>query len=321
MATPITPPRAIWNTSPRLTAERLRSRYDGSLLLSSTWGGPAGSVTGSVSRIYDTDFRITSRSINGGNTITFGYDLDSLLISAGSETLSYDLTNGLLTDTTLGVVTDSYSYSSFGEVDNYTAQVSAVDQFVTGFTRDKLGRITQKTETVQGVAHTFDYLYNLAGYLVEVKRDGLVTATYTYDLNGNRLTNVDSTKTLTGEYDDQDRLTKLTDSLDPLNPAEYIYTDNGELSSKTDSSGTTTYTYDVLGNLKKVVLPSGTQIEYVIDASNRRVGRKVDGTLEKAWLYKDGLNPIAEFDWDASIQSGCWSPGSCTLHAAMCPTI
>ena len=45
-----------------------------------------------------------------------------------------------------------------------------------------------------------------------------------------------------------------------------------------------------------VILPGGTQIEYVIDASNRRIGRKVDGTLEKAWLYKDGLNPIAELD-------------------------
>ena len=63
------------------------------------------------------------------------------------------------------------------------------------------------------------------------------------------------------------------------------------------------YTYDVLGNLKKVVLPSGTQIEYLIDGRNRRIGRKVDGILEKVWLYKDGLNPIAELDGAGEVVS------------------
>ena len=48
-----------------------------------------------------------------------------------------------------------------------------------------------------------------------------------------------------------------------------------------------------------VTLPSGTLIEYVIDASNRRVGKKVDGVLERKWLYKDGLNPIYEEAWDS----------------------
>ena len=263
--------------------------YDGSLLLGSSWGGPAGSVVGSVSRTYDNDFRITSRSVNGANTILFGYDGDGLLNAAGSETLSYDLTNGLMTGTALGVVTESYAYSGFGEVDDYTAQVSAVDQFVTGFTRDKLGRITQKTETVQGVAHTFDYAYNDAGYLVEVKRDSAIQSTYSYDLNGNRLNNG-------AVYDDQDRLTSTA-------TATYTYTDNGELLTKTEGTDVTQYTYDVLGNLKKVILPSGTSIEYVIDASNRRVGRKVDGILETAWLYKDGINPIAELDGTGNVIS------------------
>ena len=52
----------------------------------------------------------------------------------------------------------------------------------------------------------------------------------------------------------------------------------------------------MLGNLKQVVLPSGTVIDYLIDGRNRRIGKKVDGILQQAWLYKDGLNPIAELD-------------------------
>ncbi len=39
-------------------------------------------------------------------------------------------------------------------------------------------------------------------------------------------------------------------------------------------------------------LPSSQLIDYVIDGRNRRVGNKVDGSLQKAWLYKDGLNPV-----------------------------
>ena len=74
--------------------------YDGSLLLSTTW---AGTVAGSVARTYDNDFRITTRNVNGGHNVSFGYDNDSLLTSAGSQSLAYDPTNGLLTDTTLGV--------------------------------------------------------------------------------------------------------------------------------------------------------------------------------------------------------------------------
>jgi RHS repeat-associated protein len=45
-----------------------------------------------------------------------------------------------------------------------------------------------------------------------------------------------------------------------------------------------------------VDLPDGRLIEYVIDGQNRRIGKKIDGVLTKAWLYKDQLKPIAELD-------------------------
>ena len=52
-----------------------------------------------------------------------------------------------------------------------------------------------------------------------------------------------------------------------------------------------------------VTLPSGNLIEYIIDGRNRRIGKKVDGVLEKAWLYKDGLNPIAELDGSGNVSA------------------
>ena len=52
-----------------------------------------------------------------------------------------------------------------------------------------------------------------------------------------------------------------------------------------------------------MTLPSGTLVEYIIDGRNRRIGKKVDGVLEKAWLYKDSLNPIAELDGAGNVKA------------------
>ncbi|MDH5763562.1 MAG: RHS repeat-associated core domain-containing protein, partial [Nitrospinota bacterium] len=72
--------------------------------------------------------------------------------------------------------------------------------------------------------------------------------------------------------------------------------------TKTEGADITQYKYDVLGNLLSVQLPDGNLIEYIIDGRNRRIGKKYGApgatVLQKAWLYKDGLNPIAELDWD-----------------------
>ena len=71
---------------------------------------------------------------------------------------------------------------------------------------------------------------------------------------------------------------------------------NGELQTKTDASGTTEYTYDSFGNLRNVTPPAGSAVDYVIDGMNRRVGRKVGGTLVQGLLYQNHLNAVAVLD-------------------------
>src|SRR5207249_8685665 len=66
---------------------------------------------------------------------------------------------------------------------------------------------------------------------------------------------------------------------------------------------TTTYQYDVLGNLRSVTLPDGRQIAYLIDGQNRRIGKKVNGTLTQGFLYQDSLKPIAELDGSNCVVS------------------
>jgi RHS repeat-associated protein len=83
---------------------------------------------------------------------------------------------------------------------------------------------------------------------------------------------------------------------------DFTYTANGELLSKSDGTGATSYVYDALGNLRRVVLPSKT-IDYLIDGQNRRIGKKVDGSLVHQFVYKDQLNPVAEFDGGGNLVS------------------
>ena len=64
---------------------------------------------------------------------------------------------------------------------------------------------------------------------------------------------------------------------------------------------TTSYDYDALGNLRAVVLPNGTVVEYLMDGENRRVGKKVNGALSKGWLYRAALQPVAELDSAGSV--------------------
>jgi RHS repeat-associated protein len=264
--------------------------FDGFLVKNMTLGGE---VNGNVDRTYDSNFRIASRNVNGGNTVNFGYDGDDLLTQAGDLAIvRAPQKAGLIDSTTLGSLTTSRSYNGFAEMDSFDASYSGSNLYSATYTRDKLGRIDSRTETVLGVTTVTSYNYDPAGRLTSETRDGTTTS-YTYDSNGNR-THINNV--LVGTYDDQDRLLSYQ-------AAGYAYTANGELLSKTESGAMTSYQYDVLGNLRQVTLPGSTGIEYVIDGQDRRVGKKIDGVLTQGFLYKDQLNPIAELDGNNQIVS------------------
>ena len=136
----------------------------------------------------------------------------------------------------------------------------------------------------------------LVWWLTEVKENGAVTSSYTYDTNGNRLSHATPLDTFAGTYDAQDRLISYGAN-------SYSYTANGELTTKVENGQTTWYNYDVLGNLLDATLPNGDLVEYIIDAKNRRVGKKVNGVMTQGFLYKDPLNPIAELDGTGAVIS------------------
>jgi RHS repeat-associated protein len=267
--------------------------YDGSLVTGQTWSEP---VAGSTSRTYDNSLRVSSTLVNGTNPIALQYDHDSLLVQAGTLTLSRDGQNGLVTGIALGSLTDTRAYNGFAERVSYDASYNGTSVYNVQYSRDLLGRITAITETIGGATNTYGYTYDVAGRLAQVTENGATISSYTYDGNGNRLSFTGSGDTLNGTYDDQDRLTTY-------GLTSYTYTANGELASKMASGQTTTFQYDALGNLTAVSLPGGPQIAYIVDGQNHRIGKKVNGTLVKGWLYDDDLRPIAELDGSNAVVS------------------
>ncbi|HEU6453721.1 MAG TPA: RHS repeat-associated core domain-containing protein [Gemmatimonadaceae bacterium] len=267
--------------------------YDGALPKSVTWGGP---ISGAVETSYNREFRVLSQTVNGANPVSFGYDRDGLLTTAGALGLKRYAQTGFVERDSVGAVLSTWSYDLKGALSAYTATSGGTMLFQSTLVRDSLSRITTMTETVAGTTNAIAISYDTAGRLSEVRRDGVLTATYEYDANGNRLHLTTPNGTITGAYDAQDRLTSYGN-------ATYGYTRAGTLRWKAVGSDTTYYTYDALGNLTAVTLPDGTAITYVIDGQNRRVGKRVNGILTQGFLYQDQIAPIAELDGTGAVIS------------------
>jgi RHS repeat-associated protein len=266
---------------------------DGFLLTDASW---TGAVAGSIHWTYDNNFRIALEQVLGTPAVAFAYDADGLTTSAGNESLSYDSQNGALVGSTVGSVVDSYTYSLLGEVATYAAHYQSTNLLSVTYTRDNAGRIAAKQETIDGQSHTTSYQYDSRGRLAQVMLDGAPVESYQYDANGNRTQLVSNGVTTAGSYDAQDKLLQWGN-------ASFAYNANGDVVALSDANGTTTYASDGFGVLRRVTLPSGSVIDYVVDGRGRRVAKNVNGSRHVAWIYADGLKPIAELDASGNVVS------------------
>jgi YD repeat-containing protein len=275
--------------------------WDGSLPAQVSW---SGEVTGKVSWGYDTDLRPAEEAVNGA-PIAMTYDADSLLRSAGALDIQRDPIRGHATGTTLGGVTDSYTYDEYGALKSYSVSYGGTEIFRESFTRDALGRIATETGTLYGVTSTRVFAYDAAGRIETVTRDGVTSTAYAYDPNGNRLSTVTASSTFAATYDVHDRLMTYGE-------VSYTYTAAGNLLTKTSPAGTTTYSYDSFGNLRTVNLSDGAR-----SSTSSTVRTDVSGRRSTVFFSGHGCTRIScgsSPSWTTAAKS---SVGSCTARAAM----
>ncbi|MCG8420234.1 MAG: RHS repeat-associated core domain-containing protein, partial [Proteobacteria bacterium] len=263
------------------------------LLTRQTWSGSGpDSITGSIAYHHDENHWLTQLDI-AGTVVDYERDDDGFLTRAGALSLSRNVDHGALERTDLGVVSDRWTLSSLGLPEDYRVTSNGSDVYSVQFTTDAGNRITRKIETLAGETTVHDYTYTASGGLDTAHQNGVLVATHAYDANGNR-THVNGLSVAT--YDDQDRCLDHGD-------VEFTYTPRGQQHTRTQVStgATTTYSYDPLGNLSHVERPNGTTIDYILDGQQRRIGKKVDGTLQTGFLYQDALNPVAQLDATGTV--------------------
>jgi len=272
--------------------------------------------TASVSYTYDKR-RLSNITVNprlttqASSSINLAYDNDDLLTGVGSLAITREPATGLVSVKTLNQVSQTYGYdASYGELSSHVARapVSGVQTtlFSESITRDALGRIDTKTEFLNNTTTTYRYQYDLAGRLEKVFTNGSLTRTYVYDSNSNRLKRIQGSTTQNATYDAQDRILTLGNKL-------YTHNDRGELSQTRVNTATGEkrfFTYNSLGAIESVRIETTNSstgvvttklIEYVNDARGLRVLKKVNGTINKRYVWDAHDRLTAELDSTGKI--------------------
>ena len=267
--------------------------FNGNLLSGLLWSGP---VPGNVTHAYDALGRAASRRVNGV-VVNYGYNADSLLTRAGDLLVDLDPATGWPVAERLG----RYSKTGPGLASasgrpsprhqaGRSFSPKTIHLMAMGASLAPLSRswVRPKREPTDMIRLTAWLQCAPAVYL---------TAEYTYDPNGNRLTAFEAgSGTRTATYDAQDRLISLGGDT-------YTYDAAGDLQAVSGAAGMTMYDFDALGNLRSVGLPGGRSVEYLIDGANRRVGKRVNGALVGGFLWQDRFRVAAELDASGNIVS------------------
>jgi len=191
-------------------------------------------------------------------------------------------------------VTDG-TYSQIKRFNKYGELTKLKDRRISvKLTYNKNGQIVKKIEKINRRRVVYRYTYDQRGRLTQVKKGRRVVERYSYDNNGNRATERVYGQNITASY-------TLDDQLEVYGDNTYRYDNDGYLAEKITPNGTTTYSYGTLGELKRVVTPTKT-IEYLHNANNQRVAKKVDGVIVEKYLWANLTTLLAVYDANDNLK-------------------
>lgn len=264
----------------------------GRLPIETTWSGP---VQGSVFYVWGAFDRLSKIKVNGidESAVSYTYDADGDLLEANDLAFTRNSLTGRVTRSVVPGIVTTHSYDTYGAETETAIKVKGIELRRFQYTYDQLGRIATRTTTQSdGTSSITEYTYDPTGQLLSETTDG-ISRTYSYTDNGNRLTTAGQET-----YDAHDRM---------VSDATWNYTYNlgGHLrrkDNKVDGSWVT-YQYDALGNLLGVEFSNGTKVRYLVDGMNRRIRTKLNDQFKSAFIYQDGLRPIAQLNPNGTVKA------------------
>ncbi len=201
--------------------------------------------TSSITYSYDNLGRVTSKIQDRGykfdNTYSDNGNLTKMVSPSKRQELYSYTPNGNLRTIETDVLTLGYDYYDNGLVKS----IFYHDTLQTDYKYDNINRVTEMVTT-------------------SIKTNTIINQfNYTYDNNGNMLTETRNGETTAYEYDSLDRLISV------------IYPDGLKVF----------YEYDVLNNRTKEIYSNGTEKEYVYNKKYQLENVKVDGKVTDTYTY------------------------------------
>jgi RHS repeat-associated protein len=277
----------------------------------------ASDANHSLAWTYDALGRVTGKDQTVGSltkSIGYGYGNGNLtsIVTPSGQMITYGYANGKISSIAVNGTTflSNVLYEPFGPVSGWTwsngtiaARVYDLDGKPTDidssgaytYSYDDAFRITGITDQADATK-SWMYGYDLLDRLNNATRSSQ-TIGYTYDANGNRLTQTGTqvaTYTVAGS---SNRLSSIVGT-----PARaYSY----DASGNTTGDGTLTFTYSDAGRMNSVTSGAGTT-SYIVNALGQRVKKWSNGSTT-LFMYDESGHLVGEYDGTgALIQETVW---------------
>ncbi len=279
-----------------------------------------------ISLLYDGQNRIRSAIDFAGRATRYEYDaagrLESVTDPAGGVTsYGYDGQNRLTTITDArGILVITKEYDAAGRVVHEifpdTAEIHYA--YLTANAADPMSPVIQ-TQVIDPLGHTTTYRFTVTGELTDVTDALRQTVSLEIDPISGRYHEREGTAgcAVCGsgsgdesyEYDDQGRLTKVTDALG--NSTSFTYPAIGQVpETVTDALlRTTTFTQNAVGDVTEVTDPAGKVWHFTYDTAgrlltltdpNQHITTFAYGENGRLESVTDALSRITQFSYDAA---------------------
>ena len=272
--------------------------------------------SGSTSWTYSSLGRVASRTQSMGMNKTVGYGYNSsgqltTLTTPSGQTIAYAYANNRISSVTVNSTTllNTVLYDPFGPVrqwtwGNSTLAVRSTDQDgnldqldsagLRTYSQDDAFRITGITDAVNPNL-SWTQGYDLLDRITSAARTGQ-SQTWTYDANGNRLTQGGTTSSTFTISSTSNRLSSVSGAL--------TRTYGFDAACNTTSYSGFTFTYNDAGRMTGVT--GGATASYSPNALGQRV-KKVAGAVTTYFVYDEAGHLIGEYDGSGSlIQETVW---------------
>ena len=294
--------RKIINTGEK---EQYLYNKDGSMLA-------AANITGIDEFQYTPDSLLVSRTRNGKPYISYEYNKNGAVTkvtdgSGISTTYGYDTNGRMKTVSDNGDLLATYNYNIDSTVSNiiYNTGISVGYSY----DRDKNITVLINRNPQNEVIGDYSYTYDNNGNQLTNTENGLTTI-YTYDeLNRLETVNYPGLGLENYTYDNAgnrisktsgtenitysyDERNRLTQSINNGSKTSYIYDNNGNMISSSKGPSNTIHTYDGFNRLVEAALPDGQTLYNEYDAFGLRTSMYENGAKYQFTL--DGGNVIAE---------------------------